>query len=135
MAVLWAVVVIAQTTITTVEDYAKVMKSTSQAMGALDKSLAADGLAEAKQQLSTVRQNFMALQAFWTAKKRDDAIGIVKDALTKIDALDKMLGSPAEDAKTAQAAAKEIRGSCGACHKLYREGDAKTGFSFKPGVM
>jgi hypothetical protein len=36
----------------------------------------------------------------------------------------------------AQAAAKEFGGNtCGACHKLYREGDAQTGFKFKAGVL
>jgi cytochrome c2 len=35
----------------------------------------------------------------------------------------------------AQAAAKEVQGACGACHKQYREGDNQTGFKFKAGVI
>jgi mono/diheme cytochrome c family protein len=35
----------------------------------------------------------------------------------------------------AQAAAKEFGGTCAACHKLYREGDAQTGFRFRAGVL
>lgn len=60
---------------------------------------------------------------------------IVKDALTNIDALDKMLGAPTVDQAAAQAAVKQVQGACGACHKMYREGDAKTGFRFREGVF
>ena len=68
-------------------------------------------------------------------KKQDAAVGIVKDGLTKIDALDKMLSATPVDQMAAQAAAKEVQGTCGACHKQYREGDAQTGFKFKAGVI
>ena len=47
-----------------------------------------------------------------------------------------MLGAATVDQMAAAAAAKEFGGNtCGACHKLYREGDAQTGFRFKPGVF
>lgn len=129
------VVVIAQTKLATPEEYTKVMKSNAQAFGATNKAIASGAFADAKMQLPTLRQNFMALQGFWTDKKRDDAIGIVKDGLTKIDALDKLLSAATVDQTAAQAAAKEVQGACGACHKLYREGDAQTGFRFRPGVL
>ncbi len=80
--------------------------------------------------------NYMALQGFWADKKKDDAVGIVKDGLTRLDALDKMLGAATVDQMAAQAAGKEFGGAtCGACHKLYREGDAQSGFKFKAGVI
>jgi hypothetical protein len=133
--VLLAAVAIAQTKITTAEEYATVMKSNAQSFGAANKAIGSGAFADARPQLATLRQNFMALQGFWVEKKRDDAVVIVKDALTKIDALDKMLASPGVDQATAQAAAKELQGACGACHKQYREGDAKTGFRLVPGVL
>ena len=78
----------------------------------------------------------MALQGFWADKKKDDAVAIVKDGLTRLDALDKTLSAPTVDPMAAQAAAKEFGGAtCGACHKLYREGDAQSGFKFKAGVI
>lgn len=135
MGVSLGVVVIAQTKITTAEEYAKVMKSNGQSFGATNKAIASGAFGDARTQLATVRQNFMALQGFWTDKKRDDAIDIVKDGLTKIDALDKMLSAATVDQMAAQAAAKEVQGACGACHKLYREGDNQTGFRFRPGVL
>jgi len=85
---------------------------------------------------SRLRQNYLALQGFWTDKKKSDAVAIVKDGLTRLDGLDQTLGAPTVDQMAAQAAAKEFGGNtCGACHKLYREGDAQSGFHFKPGVL
>jgi mono/diheme cytochrome c family protein len=87
-------------------------------------------------QLATLRQNFMTLQGFWTEKKQADAVMIVKDGLTRLDALDKVLSAPTVDQMAAQAAAKEFAGNtCGACHKAYREGDAQTGFKIKGGIL
>jgi cytochrome c556 len=126
---------IAQNKITTVEQYAALMKSNAQANGAMNKAIGSGAFQDARTQLTTLRQNFMNLQAFWAERKQDAAIGIVKDGLTRIDALDKLLGAPAPDQMAAQAAAKELQGACGACHKMYREGDAKEGFRFRPGVF
>ena len=125
----------AQNTITTVEQYAALMKSNAQANGAMNKAIGSGAFQDARTQLATLRQNFTSLQAFWSEKKQDAAIGIVKDGLTKIDALDKLLGAPAPDQMAAQAAAKELQGACGACHKQFREGDNQTGFRFRPGVF
>jgi len=47
-----------------------------------------------------------------------------------------LLGAATVDQVAAQAAAKEFGGNtCGACHKLYREGDNQTGFKFREGVF
>jgi soluble cytochrome b562 len=136
MVVVWlGVVGVAQTKIVTLADYAAVMKSNAQSFGATNKAVASGAFADAKTQLATVRGNFVALQGFWTEKKQDAAVGIVKDGLTKIDALDKLLAATPVDQMAAQAAAKEVQGACGACHKQYREGDNQTGFKFKAGVI
>jgi cytochrome c556 len=130
------VVAIGQGKITTTEDYTKLMKSNAQANGALNKALGSAAYADARTQLTTLRQNFMTLQGFWAERKKDDAVGFLKDGLTRLDALDKMLAAATVDQMAAQAAAKELGGAtCGACHKTYREGDAQTGFRFKPGVF
>jgi cytochrome c556 len=136
LATVWlAATALAQSKITTAEEYAALMKSNAQSFGTANKAIGSGAFADARPPLATLRQNFVALQTFWVEKKRDDAVAIVKDALTKIDALDKTLAAPAVDQAAAQAAAKEVQGSCGGCHKQYREGDAKTGFRFVPGVL
>jgi cytochrome c556 len=118
------------------EEYAKVMKANVQAVGAMNKAIGSGGYADAKTQLATLRTNFTGLQGFWAAAKKDDAVAIVKDGLTRLDALDKTLSAATVDQMAAQAAAKEFAGAtCGACHKLYREGDNQSGFKFKAGVL
>jgi len=136
LVVLSGAIAIGQGKITTVEEYTKLMKSNAQANGAMNKAIGSGAFADAQPHLATLRQNFMALEGFWAEKKKDDAVGFVKDGLTRLAALDKMLSAGTVDQMAAQAAAKEFGGNtCGACHKAYREGDAQTGFRFKPGVI
>ena len=136
LVVVLSLVVGAQGTVTTPEEHAKVMKSNAQANGASNKAIGSGAYADARTQLATLRQNFVVLQGFWTEKKRDDAVGILKDGVSRIDALDKILSAGTVDQMAAQAAAKEFGGNtCGACHKLYREGDATAGYKFKEGVL
>jgi hypothetical protein len=136
LLVVLSLVVGAQGSVTTPEDHARIMKANAGAVGPMNKAIASGAYADARTQVATLRQNFTALQGFWAAKKKDDAVAILKDGLTRLDALDKMLGAATVDQMAAQAAAKEFGGNtCGACHKLYREGDAQTGFKFKAGVL
>jgi hypothetical protein len=122
--------------VTTVEEYAALMKANAQAAGAANKAIGAMAYADARMSVATLRKNYMALQGFWVDKKQADAVTMVKDGLTRLDALDKTLGAATVDQMAAQAAMKEFQGAtCGACHKAYREGDAKTGFKFKEGVL
>lgn len=136
MAVSLGTVAVAQSKITTTEEYAKLMKANAMANGALNKAVGSGAFADARMHVVTLRQNFMTLQGFWGERKRDDALGILKDGLTRLNALDTMLSAGTVDQVAAQAAAKEFGGNtCGACHKLYREGDNQTGFRFRPGVF
>ena len=122
--------------VTSPEEYTMLMKANAQANGAMNKAIGSGSYADARMQVATLRTNYMALQGFWADKKQSDAIMIVKDGLTRLDALDKMLGAATVDQMAAQAAAKEFGGAtCGGCHKAYREGDAQSGFKFKAGVI
>jgi cytochrome c556 len=123
------------TKIMTFEDYQTVMKSNVQAGGAMTKALEAGSYPEARKVLASLRQNFVALDAFWAERKREDAISIVKQGLTQIDAMDKLLASNADLQPVLETSQEFGRTTCAACHTLYREGTAKTGFGFKPGVF
>jgi cytochrome c556 len=126
---------LAQSKIASPEEYATVMKSNAQTFGAINKAVKSGAFADAKGQVATLRQNFMSLQAFWGTRKAADAQGFVKDGLAGIDALDKALSAPTPDPMAVQAAVTQVQGTCGGCHKAQRDGDAKTGFTFKPGVF
>jgi hypothetical protein len=103
--VVFAVGVMAQGKISP-EDYAKLMKANAQAAGAMNKAIGSASYADAKTQIATLRTNYTALQGFWAAAKKDDAVGIVKDGLTRLDALDKMVSAATVDQMAAQAAGK-----------------------------
>ena len=137
MIVALGVMVGAQGKVATAEEYAALMKSTAGAAGPMNKAIGSMAYADARTQLAVLQKNFMALQGFWMDKKKDDAVAIVKDGLTQLAALDKMLAAPTVDQMAAQAAGKAFQGAtCGACHKLYRDGDGKgTPYTFKPGVL
>ena len=135
MIVACGVVLGAQATLSN-EDHPKLMKANAQAAGAMNKAIGSGAFADARMQVATLRQNFTSLQEFWMSKKKEDAVAIIKDGLTRLDALDKILGTTTVDPMAAQAAAKEFGGNtCAPCHKQYREGDAQSGFRFKPGVL
>jgi len=124
--------VVAQSKIATLQDHVALMKSNAQANGALNKAVGSGDFAGALMQVTTLRQNLTTLQMFWMEKKNAEAVKVVKEGLGRLDALNKMLAAPAPDQVAAQAAAKEFGGNtCGACHKMLREGDAQTGFRFQ----
>ena len=133
LMVMFAVGVTAQANLTP-EDHAKIMKANAGAGQGVNAAVKSGTFADAKPHVATLRTNYMSLQAFYAAKKKDDAVVILKDGLSQLDALDKLISAPAPDAMAVQAAMKQFQGNtCGACHKLYREGDAQTGFKFKAG--
>jgi predicted NAD/FAD-binding protein len=121
----------------TLEEHAKIMKANAQAVGPMNKAIASATYADARTQVAALRTNFMTLQGMWASVKKDDAVAIVKDGLSRLDAIDKMLSAATVDQMAVQGAVKEFQGAtCGACHKLYREGDGKTTpYSFKAGVL
>jgi hypothetical protein len=127
--------VMAPAKIATLQDHAMLMKANAQANGALNKALGSGAFADARTQVGTLRTNFTTLRTFWTEKKNAEALKVVNDGLSRLDAMDKVLGAAAPDQMAAQAAAKEFGGAtCQACHKMMREGTPETGFRFREGM-
>jgi cytochrome c556 len=134
LAALMGTMVMAQgapSKIASMADYQALMKSNGAANGALNKALGSGAFADARMQVTTLQQNLRTLQAFWKEHKNMEAVKIVGGGLMSLADLDKMLAAPAPDQMAAQAAAKMFGGNtCGACHKMMREGDAQSGFRF-----
>ena len=126
---------VGQTKIETVDDYRKVMKSNAEAGNAIASAMKAGSNADARKALATVRENYVTLQGFWAERKRSDAVAIVKDGLSQIDAMDKLFASNADPGTVGKASQQFGKSTCGGCHALYREGDEETGFRFKAGVF
>ena len=131
LTVVFAVGVAAQANLT-LEDHAKIMKANAQAAGAANKAIGSGAAADAKAGIATLRTNYTNLMAFYTAKKKDDAVALIKGGLSNLDAADKALSAATPDTMAAQASMKMFQGSCGGCHKQYRDGDPQNGYKFKP---
>jgi len=120
--------------VATVEDYDKAMKAIGAAFGATNKAIQSAAMADAKTQLATALSTMMAIQGFWVEKMKDDPAMIAKDAIAKMQALDKTLSG--NDAVAVATAAKDVTGTCGACHSKYRDQDPATkAFSIKAGTL
>lgn len=120
--------------ISTVDDYDKAMKAIGGAFGATNKAITSGAVNDAKPQLAIARSTMVAVEAFWVEKKKDDPAMLAKNALAKMDALEKTLSGG--DTTAMAAAFKEVAGACGACHTKYREQDPTTkAFTMKAGTL
>jgi cytochrome c556 len=124
----------AQQKVTTAEELDTVMKKAS-AFRQVDKAVQSNNAADAKAQLAIVRQAVLDSQSFWVAHKKDDALKMNKEALAKLDALEKVLSSGTLDVAAATAAFKETGGACRSCHQQYRAEDANNQYMLKPGSV
>ena len=122
------------TKVTTPEEYVNAMKAVSAAFGAANKAIQSGAAADAKAPLANARSTMVAVQAFWVEKKKDDPATIAKDSVAKMDALEKTLSG--SDGAAIAGAAKEVTGTCGACHSKYREQDPATKtYKIKAGTL
>lgn len=126
--------VVAQQKVTTAPELDAVMKKAG-AFRQVDKAVQSNNAADAKAQLAIVRQAVLDSQSFWITHKKDDALKMNKEALAKIDALDKVLSTGSLDVAAATAAFKETGGACRSCHTQYRAEDADNAYILKPGSV
>ena len=129
-----ASVAVAQQKVSTAEELDTVMKKAG-AFRQVDKAIQSKNAADAVAQLAIVRQAVQESQSFWITHKKDDAVKLNKEALAKLDALEKVLSSASFDVATATASFKEAGGSCRACHSQYRAEDANNAYILKPGSV
>ena len=109
------------------EDYDKLMKSVGAANGALRKAASpADAATEATKLVAL----FKDAQQFWTARSNKDAADIAASAMGHAAEIEKE--GKAGNAEGVAAHAKELGGTCQACHTKYRE-KTETGFAIKKG--
>jgi cytochrome c556 len=122
------------TKVATPEDYARAMKAIGAANGSTNTALQSGAAPDAKLHLASARATMAAVEQFWVEMKKDDPAMIAKDAVAKMDALDKALS--ATDTAAAAAAAKEVGATCAACHGKYREQDPTTkAYIIKAGTL
>ena len=90
----------------------------------------------AKAQLTRAREQLAITITFWRDRKKDDAVAMLKSALTGIDNLDAVLGASPVDPAAVRAASQKVDAACTACHSVYREQDPATNaYRLKPGIV
>lgn len=72
---------------------------------------------------------------FLVTHSRTGAAGEAAAALRAVAALREELIRAEPDQAAAQEETGHVRAACASCHQRYREGDATTGYRFKPGVL
>ena len=100
-------------------EFQSLMKSNGAANGAIRKAAPAkdyDGVATSA---ATLKGNFAKIEAFFAAKKVDDAVTIAKAAAKA--AADLEAAAKAKDDAVIDTASKAVGGACMGCHTAHRE--------------
>jgi hypothetical protein len=127
--------VVAAQKVTTADELDKTMKRIAPAQAATNKAIQAMSWADAKAQVAIVKQALMDTESFWTAHKKDDAVTMLKDSITKVATVEQALNAPTPDQQAVLAAFKQVGATCTACHKQYREQDENQQYKLKAGSI
>jgi cytochrome c556 len=101
------------------ESYAKLMKDTNAAMQSLRGHVQAKDYEGMTADATSLKKLFADTEAFWTARKADDAIGFAKTAGKAAAALEAAARTRNDDGVAT--AARTVNGTCMGCHTAHRE--------------
>lgn len=97
--------------------YTTAMKTVNPAVRAVNPAIAAKDNAAVAAAAKTLVDAFTTINAYWTAKKTEDAIALSATAKSAASAL-----AAATDADAQTAALKQLQGTCQPCHAAHRGG-------------
>jgi cytochrome c556 len=127
--------VVAQTKVTTPEEFDKAMRPAGPAMRNIGKMVASGGAAaDVKKEIAVLKTALNDTQSFWVLHKKDDAVKMNKASIAKLEAFEALLTGEKVDPAVA-ATMKEVGGTCAACHKQFREQDAEGNYKIKTGTI
>lgn len=120
----------------TEQDLVKTMKTVGPNVERANTSIAAGDFATAKAQLTRAREQLAMTATFWRDHRKDDAVRMLRETLSRMDELDLALSREKVDAGRARALFGEVDASCQGCHAVYREQDSTTKiYRVKPGSV
>jgi cytochrome c556 len=112
------------------------MQAAGRNYGAVSTFIAGADYESAKAQLTRAREQLAITITFWRDRQKDDAIRMLREALTGMDGLDAALGATPIDQAVLKAASARVDSACAACHAMYREQDPATkAYRLKPGSV
>jgi hypothetical protein len=118
----------------TEEKFVENMQAAGRNFAAVTNLLGGSDYESAKAQLTRAREQLAITITFWRDRQKDDAVRMLREALTGMDDLDKVLGATPIDATSVKSASARVDAACNACHAVYREQDPATkAYRLKPG--
>jgi cytochrome c556 len=120
----------------TSEHFVSAMKTVGQAFAAVNASIGRNEFDDSKAYLVISRDRLATTITFWRDRKKDDAVRMLRDAVTKMDDLDVALSAEQIDPAAVAAGVKQVGAACAACHAMYREQDPVTkAYRLKKGTV
>jgi cytochrome c556 len=114
------------------DDFGNAMKIVGRAFGSVNTAIGTGDHETAKAQLARAREQLAVTVTYWRDRQATDALRLLKDTLSGMDALDDALSAAAIDGAAVSAAARQVGTGCQGCHQSYREQDPATkAFRFK----
>ena len=110
------------------------MKTVGQAFAAVNASLDRSEFEDSKAYLAISRDRLATTISFWRDRKKDDAIKLLRETLTKLDDLDAALSAEKVDPRVVAAAAKQVGFLLrGVPRAVPRSGSGQQGLPFQAG--
>src|SRR6185295_13188284 len=100
-------------------EFQDVMKSNGATNGALRMHIMAKDYDGVAADAATLKGNYAKIEAYWTAKKVDDAIAFAKTGVK--GAADLETAAKAKNDEGVAAAGRAVASTCGGCHMAHRE--------------
>ncbi|MCM3880041.1 MAG: hypothetical protein ND807_08035 [Vicinamibacterales bacterium] len=110
-------------------DYSAAMKEVGSTNGALGKAIASSSATDAAAASAKLEALFKDVNAYWTAKKVDDATTASASAIAAAQAISKAVA--ANDMAAATEARTKLGATCMACHTAHREKTPEGGWKMK----
>ena len=110
----------------TPDHFVSAMKTVGQAFAACNTALAKNQIEDSKAYLAISRDRLATTITFWRDRRKDDAVRLLREVLTKMDELDAALSVEKVDPAAVSVIARQIGAGCQACHGVYREQDPAT---------
>jgi cytochrome c556 len=110
----------------TEEKFVQNMQTAGRNYAAVTDLLARNDYESAKAQLTRAREQLAITVTFWRDRKKNDALGLLRNALDGSDDLDAALSAESVEPAVIRAASQRLAAACEACHAVYREQDPGT---------
>ena len=117
------------------EHFAGAMKAAGQSWAAARQSVSRGDYEGSKALFVRTREQVATTITFWRDRKDNSAVTMVRNGVQSLDDIDVALSTAPVDQVAVGTGIEHAAAMCEACHRAYREQDAKTGaFGFKATV-